>query len=108
MSNLPRGWAKTNLTKIAEIIMGQSPPSSTYNSSGIGLPFFQGKADFGRLYPVARKYCSEPKKNALPGDILISVRAPVGPTNLCQEKSCIGRGLAALRPNGAVITKYML
>ena len=62
--------------------MGQSPPSPTYNSERRGLPFFQGKADFGDLHPTARKWCSQPSKLAEPGDVLISVRAPVGPTNL--------------------------
>lgn len=85
------------LSDVAKIIMGQSPPSSTYNTSGDGLPFFQGKIDFGDLYPTARVYCSSPQKVSEPGDILISVRAPVGPTNLSRMKSCIGRGLAAIR-----------
>lgn len=91
------GWAETELNQVAEIIMGQSPPSSTYNENGIGLPFFQGKAEFTELYPIASKWCSEPKKIAEPSDILISVRAPVGATNIANQKCCIGRGLAAIR-----------
>jgi type I restriction enzyme S subunit len=87
------------LKDLCEIIMGQSPSSDTYNSSGSGLPFFQGKSEFGEIYPTAVVWCSSPKKIAEPGDILISVRAPVGPTNLVKEKCCIGRGLAAIRPN---------
>jgi type I restriction enzyme S subunit len=85
------------LPEIAEIIMGQSPPGDTYNETGTGLPFFQGKAEFGEISPTPKKWCSVPKKIATPGDILISVRAPVGPTNLALEKCCIGRGLAAIR-----------
>ncbi len=85
------------LSDVAKIIMGQSPPSTTYNTTGEGLPFFQGKADFGELYPTPRVYCSEPNRIAEPGDILITVRAPVGPTNMNRERSCIGRGLSALR-----------
>jgi Restriction endonuclease S subunits len=108
MSNLPKGWTKEKLPQVAEVIMGQSPPSSTYNTNRDCLPFFQGKAEFGALYPSVIKYCNSPKKIAEAGDILISVRAPVGPTNLCKEKSCIGRGLAALRPNQATTTKYLL
>lgn len=88
--------------------MGQSPPSRTYNAEGIGLPFFQGKAEFGELYPTAVKWCSEPKKIAEPDDVLISVRAPVGATNLSRERSCIGRGLAAIRPHGTMTSKYFL
>jgi type I restriction enzyme S subunit len=80
--------------------MGQSPPSSTYNTKRMGLPFFQGKAEFTELYPEVKKWCSKPKKIAEPLDILVSVRAPVGSTNIADQKCCIGRGLAAIRyPN---------
>jgi len=96
------------LGKISTIIAGQSPPSSTYNSKGNGLPFFQGKADFGELYPTTRIWCNKPAKIAEAGDILISVRAPVGPTNVCNERCCIGRGLSALRPGSKLIAKYLL
>jgi len=85
------------LKEVADIIMGQSPPSHTYNELGDGLPFFQGKAEFGQKYPVARKWCSKPNKVAETDDILLSVRAPVGSTNIANTKSCIGRGLAAIR-----------
>jgi type I restriction enzyme S subunit len=61
------------------------------------LPFFQGKADFGNKHPVARVWCVSPKRVAEAGDILISVRAPVGPTNIADQRCCIGRGLAAIR-----------
>ena len=88
------------LAEIAAITAGQSPPGSTYNEEGLGLPFFQGKADFGEVHPTARKWCTAPKKIAEAGDILISVRAPVGPTNIAAERCCIGRGLAAIRPDG--------
>ena len=88
--------------------MGQSPPSNTYNSDKKGLPFFQGKAEFGKLYPTPIKYCSKPKKIAEEGDILLSVRAPVGSTNINKYKSCIGRGLAAIRPVAGIQSKYIL
>jgi type I restriction enzyme S subunit len=94
---MPLGWSKTKLEDFADIVLGQSPPSSSYNEAGNGLPFYQGKTEFGVLYPSPKKWCTDPHKIALAGDVLISVRAPVGPTNLCQEKSCIGRGLAAVR-----------
>ena len=87
------------LGDIATIIMGQSPPSNTYNEYGVGLPFFQGKTDFGENHPTVRKWCVAPNKIAESGDILISVRAPVGPTNVADTKCCVGRGLAAVRPN---------
>jgi len=97
LSALPAGWVWTRLGEFTEIILGQSPPSSTYNENNIGLPFYQGKAEFGKIFPVPQKWCCKPKKNAKQGDVLISVRAPVGPTNICPEESCIGRGLAAIR-----------
>ena len=78
--------------------MGQSPPSSSYNDNGEGLPFFQGKVDFGFRHPIPRLFCNAPLKLGNPGDILMSVRAPVGPTNVADRICCIGRGLAAIRP----------
>jgi len=106
--DLPEGWRWVRLGNVAEIIMGQSPPSTTYNKEGIGLPFYQGKVDFGVLYPTPRVWCSKPIKIAEAGDILISVRAPVGPVNLCRERSCIGRGLAAIRPKNSVLNNFFL
>jgi type I restriction enzyme S subunit len=85
------------LRNIADIIAGQSPPSSTYNSERKGIPFFQGKADYGEKYPSVRYWCTEPTKISLPNDILISMRAPVGPVNINIVESCIGRGLSAIR-----------
>ena len=84
------------LKDIAKITMGQSPDSSSYNEEKDGLPFFQGNADFGELYPNERVWCNEPKKVAEAGDILISVRAPIGALNYAKDKCCIGRGLAAI------------
>jgi type I restriction enzyme S subunit len=88
------------LSSVARLNMGQSPESSTYNETGEGLPFFQGKTDFGLRHPQARQYCVAPKKIAEKGDILISVRAPVGPVNIASETCCIGRGLGAIRAYG--------
>ena len=90
------------------VIQGQSPPSATYNADGVGLPFLQGKAEFGATYPEAVKWCSVPSKMAEPDDVLISIRAPVGPTNLCAVQSCIGRGLAAIRTQADMPSKYIL
>ena len=77
--------------------MGQSPASSTYNSNQNGLPFYQGKKDYGGKYPTPRVWCSNPIKIVEAGDILIYVGARVGALNIAKEKSCIGRGLAGLR-----------
>ena len=87
------------LKDVCIINMGQSPDSDSYNNNGEGVPFFQGNADFGERYPVTRKWCSAPTKIAVPEDILISVRAPIGAMNYAKEECCIGRGLAALTPD---------
>lgn len=84
------------LDEICSLNMGQSPDSSSYNEIGDGLPFFQGNADFGALNPKVRIWCNAPTKIAHPGDILISVRAPIGALNIADRECCIGRGLAAL------------
>lgn len=95
------------LKDIANITMGQSPDSSSYNNEKDGLPFFQGNADFGELYPKERFWCNAPKKVAMPGDILISVRAPIGALNYSKGKSCIGRGLAAITIENIVERNYI-
>ncbi|MBN1876773.1 MAG: restriction endonuclease subunit S [Anaerolineae bacterium] len=105
---LPDGWQWERLGEICEIIAGQSPPSHTYRKHPEGLPFFQGKADFGDKSPVARVWCTAPQKIAEPGDILISVRAPVGPTNIADVQCCIGRGLSAIRPGDQVDRDFVL
>lgn len=94
---MKNNWPIKKLGEIASVTMGQSPPSSTYNSDTDGLPFFQGKAEFSHLYPCIKKYCSKPIRIAEANDILLSVRAPVGPINIANKRSCIGRGLCAIR-----------
>lgn len=84
------------LGDICTINMGQSPESSSYNTIGDGLPFFQGNADFGDVHPTIRTWCSNPIKIAQKDDILISVRAPIGALNIANQRCCIGRGLASL------------
>ena len=105
--NIPEGWLKTKLENLSTIILGQSPPSSTYNQEQDGLPFFQGKADFGTLYPKTRIWCNSPKKLAKQNDILISVRAPVGSLNISKETCCIGRGLSSIRPLSIIAQMYL-
>ena len=91
------------LLAVCDFTMGQSPSSDTYNTNGDGMPFYQGNADFGKRSPSPRVWCNSPKKTANEGDILISVRAPIGAINIAAEQCCIGRGLAALavRPDAA-------
>ncbi|MBD2389790.1 restriction endonuclease subunit S [Aphanizomenon flos-aquae NRERC-008] len=105
---LPKNWMWVNLDSYVLIVMGQSPDSTYYNNHKKGLPFYQGKSDFNNLYPTPRVWCEIPLKIAEENDILISVRAPVGSTNICQEKSCIGRGLAALRSIDNTNNFYLL
>lgn len=95
------------LKDLVDIQMGQSPDSKFYNYDKIGLPFYQGKADFGRINPTPRMWCSKSKKEAKPNDILISVRAPVGDLNINNEQSCIGRGLAAITCKSDVDMMYV-
>jgi type I restriction enzyme S subunit len=99
---------KKLLSEVAEVIAGQSPPSDCYNKNESGLPFYQGKTDFGEKYPIVRNWCTGTKnKEAIANDILISVRAPVGPVNLCQNKSIIGRGLSAIRAKKGNSFEYL-
>lgn len=96
------------LKDVCSINMGQSPDSDSYNDEGNGIPFFQGNADFGNRYPVTRKWCSAPTKMAMPNDILISVRAPIGAINYAKEECCIGRGLAAITPDKSKVSKEFI
>lgn len=95
-TTIPTEWLKAKLPVVADLNMGQSPSSADVNETGDGLAFFQGKAEFGKLFPTVKKYCSAPKKIAQENDILLSIRAPVGPTNLADRETAIGRGLAAI------------
>jgi type I restriction enzyme S subunit len=94
---IPEGWEAGTLSDIARIVMGQSPPGESYNLAGQGSLFFQGSTDFGWRFPTARQFTSQPTRFAKEGDILLSVRAPVGTMNVAPFDCAIGRGLAALR-----------
>lgn len=104
---LPQGWVWVRLGDLIYLEMGQSPSSEFYNQENNGLPFFQGKADFGSLHPTPRYWCTNPQKYAFLNDVLLSVRAPVGPTNIADVECCIGRGLAALRPLAGIDAKFV-
>lgn len=94
---IPEGWKAKTLSQIADITMGQSPAGDSYNDDGIGTIFYQGSTDFGWLFPTVRQFTTAPNRMAKQGDILLSVRAPVGDMNIANADCCIGRGLAALR-----------
>lgn len=108
MSELPSYWVTRRLGDVAEVIMGQSPPGSTYNKSGDGVPFFQGKAEFGSKHPTVRQWTTAGTKFAKAGDVLMSVRAPVGPTNIADQDCAIGRGLAAIRAGSNLDQSYLI
>ena len=97
LGEIPEGWGPTCVDDEFSLTMGQSPPGKTYNEAGVGLPFYQGRADFELRFPRRRVYCSAPTRFASRGDTLISVRAPVGDINLAAEDCAIGRGVAAAR-----------
>jgi type I restriction enzyme, S subunit len=94
---VPEGWGNQRLCNIAEITMGQSPKSKYYNEDGKGLPFHQGVTNFGVRFPTHHTYCTLESRIAEAGDILFSVRAPVGRINITLDKIVIGRGISAIR-----------
>lgn len=96
IDNARSDWTEGTLSDIADITMGQSPSSRSYNEDGNGTIFFQGRAEFGFRFPSIRLYTTEPKRMAQSNDTLMSVRAPVGDLNVAHTDCCIGRGLAAI------------
>ena len=98
IGEVPKNWEVKRLKYVADLNMGQSPPSEEYNSDQLGTPFLQGNAEFGPYHPMPKIYCPTAKKHANPGDILLSVRAPVGAINIANQEYGIGRGLCAIRP----------
>jgi len=102
------GWEVKPLGEVCEVVAGQSPKGSAYNDTGEGLPFYQGKKDFtDRYIAEPNTWTSQTTKEAVAGDILMSVRAPVGPINEATQRICIGRGLAAIRPNEQIEKDYL-
>jgi len=97
LGEIPEGWEVGCVDDEFDLTMGQSPPGHTYNEVGDGLPFYQGRTDFGFRFPTRRVYCTTPTRLAKKGDTLISVRAPVGDVNMAAEDCAIGRGVAAAR-----------
>lgn len=97
VDGVPEGWEKKPLEELADVTMGQSPESKFYNSNGDGLPFHQGVSNFGERFVTNSVYSTALNRIAEAGDILCSVRAPVGRFNITIDKIVIGRGVAALR-----------
>jgi len=97
LGKIPKGWEVKKLEEVCNLVIGQSPKSEFYNENGDGLPFHQGVKDFGNRYPATTTWCTIKKRVAEEGDILFSVRAPVGRINIANTKMVIGRGLHAIR-----------
>ena len=97
LAKIPEGWEVAPLSEVCHLVMGQSPKSEFYNTDGAGLPFHQGVTDFGDRFPTDRLYCTVENRIAERGDVLFSVRAPVGRINVSNKRIVIGRGLSAIR-----------
>ena len=96
---MPDDWREGTLSEISAITMGQSPEGSSYNEDGIGTVFYQGRAEFSSRFPTRRLFTVQPKRMAVKGDVLLSVRTPVGDINVAHESCCLGRGLAGIQSN---------
>ena len=107
---LPHGkWPLVALGEVCEVVAGQSPPGESYNDTAEGMPFYQGKTEFTEKYiGQPTKWTTNPQRVAEIGDILISVRAPVGPVNISTQRICIGRGLAAIRADNSRILQSFI
>ena len=103
---IPEHWEVKKLKYISYLTMGQSPSSDDYNHEGYGSPFLQGNAEFGNRNPEAKIFCATVNKYAEKGDILISVRAPVGALNEADRRYGIGRGLCSIRPRDIIIREF--
>ena len=90
-------WEKKKLGEVAEVIMGQSPDSNSYNTEGIGRPLIQGNADIKNRMSNPRNWTAITTKECYVGDLLMTVRAPVGAIAKSMHNACIGRGVCAIR-----------
>jgi len=106
---IPKGWPVRDFGDVNNLLMGQSPPGDTYNTLGDGMPFYQGRTDFGTRFPKQRVFCTAGARFAKTGEVLISVRAPVGDLNQAIEDCVIGRGVAsAIHKSGSQVYSYAL
>ena len=105
---MKEGWERRKLGRVCEVIAGQSPEGKYYNTDGTGMPFYQGKKDFGEKFIGSpTTWTSQVTKIARKGDIVMSVRAPVGPVNFVEDEVCIGRGLAGIRSKDAMNRDFL-
>ena len=109
LGQIPEGWGISSIDKSFKVVMGQSPKGDTYNDRGDGTLFYQGRAEFGWRFPSPRLYTTDPKRMANKGDVLMSIRAPVGDLNIALNDCCVGRGLCSLRhDSGSTTYTYYL
>lgn len=110
LGEIPEGWDVLSVQESFKVVMGQSPKGDTYNDVGEGTLFYQGRAEFGWRFPTPRLYTTDPKRMASKGDVLMSVRAPVGDLNIAMNDCCVGRGLCSLLHNSSStsFTYYLL
>lgn len=107
LGEIPKGWNVEKVIDRFDLTMGQSPPGSSYNTDGDGIPLYQGRTDFGFRFPTRRVFTTEANRMAKTNDTLVSVRAPVGDINRAEEECCVGRGVAAVRhKSGAASYTY--
>ena len=95
-----REWTEKLLVDLASITMGQSPPSASYNQSGVGLSLIQGKADLEDRRTVSRVWTTQATKRCERRDLVLTVRAPVGSVAIASSEGCLGRGVCGLKPYG--------
>jgi type I restriction enzyme S subunit len=107
LGEVPEHWRISRLKHATHLCMGQSPPSEQYNIDGIGVPFLQGCAEFSTDHPIAEKHCDAASKVTEVGDLLFSVRAPVGRLNVADKRYGIGRGLCGIRPRSAYSNRFL-
>ena len=100
-------WEEKKLGNVTSIVMGQSPDSTSYNSNGIGLYLIQGNADIKKRKTLPRVWTDTPTKECKVGDIIMTVRAPVGAVAKSIHNACIGRGVCAIRNNQHSVSNYI-
>lgn len=91
-----QAWSKATLGRISKVTMGQSPVGSSYNTKGNGLPLIQGNADISKRATIERVWTSWPTKISEPGNVVLTVRAPVGHASIASQRICLGRGVCGL------------
>ena len=105
---MKKGWEIKTIGDVCKVIAGQSPEGKFYNDNGNGMPFYQGKKEYGEKYiGEPTTWTTKVTKEAEANDILMSVRAPVGPINFTTQKICIGRGLAAIRASKLIDKEFL-